>query len=151
MADVLHRLLPGRSPVIPYPPGFTFPPPARRPGRKGRFGLGAHSETYPRWACACRTGLAKRAHGDAERAAGGVERQSRRRAGAVGARRRRPGLRAECDLLLDGGTAGGAASTVVDFSGYDGGYGYRILREGAVSDEQIEEMLTSKREDLQKP
>ena len=40
---------------------------------------------------------------------------------------------------------------MVDFSGYDLGFGYRILREGAVGDEEIEEMLSRKREDLQKP
>jgi hypothetical protein len=40
---------------------------------------------------------------------------------------------------------------VVDFSGYDRGYGYRILRGGAVSQAQIDEMLSRKREDLQKP
>jgi L-threonylcarbamoyladenylate synthase len=154
MTDVLLRLLPGPlTVVVPYPEGFSYPPPAEATWtRKGRFGLGSRSETIPtlglrvpRWpqAAAIMATLsvpllassANRAGEPAPSALDEVE----------------PGLRAACDLLLDGGPAAGVASTVVDFSGYDRGYGYRILRAGAVTREQIDEMLIRKREDLPRP
>jgi hypothetical protein len=37
---------------------------------------------------------------------------------------------------------------VVDFSGYEDGRGWRIVREGAMSARQIDEALKRKREDL---
>ena len=154
MTDVLHRLLPGPlTIVVPYPPDFACPPPASAVWtRRGRFGLGSRSETIPtlgvrvpRWPQAAAVMatlsvplLASSANRAGEPAPSALE--------AVDL-----GLRAECDLLLDSGPCGGVASTVVDFSGYDRGYGYRILRGGAVSQAQIDEMLSRKREDLQKP
>lgn len=154
MTDVLLRLLPGPlTVVVPYPAGFAYPPPASASWtRKGLLGLSSRSETiptlgvrvphWPRAAAVMATlsvpllaSSANRAGEPAPSALGRVD----------------PGLRSACDLLLDGGPSAGVASTVVDFSGYDRGYGYRILREGAVSQAQIDEMLSRKREDLQKP
>ena len=154
MTDVLQRLLPGPlTVVVSYPAGFHYPAPASAVWtRRGRLGLGSRSETIPtlgvrvpHWPQAAAVMatlsvplLASSANRAGEPAPSALE--------AVD-----PGLRAECDLLLDGGPSGGVASTVVDFSGYDRGCGYRILREGAVSQAQIDEMLSRKREDLQKP
>jgi len=154
MTDVLQRLLPGPlTVVVSYPAGFHYPAPASAVWtRRGRLGLGSRSETIPtlgvrvpHWPQAAAVMatlsvplLASSANRAGEPAPSALE--------AVD-----PGLRAECDLLLDGGPSGGVASTVVDFSGYDRGCGYRILREGAVSKAQIDEMLSRKREDLQKP
>ena len=151
MTDVLRRLLPGALTVIvPYPPRFTFPAPAEATfEKKGRLGRRASRETFatlgvrvPHWPTAARimstlsvplvASSANRAGEPAPRALADVD----------------PALLAECDLALDGGTVAGVASTVVDFSGYDDGYGWRILREGAVSAAQIDEMLKRKREDL---
>jgi L-threonylcarbamoyladenylate synthase len=151
MTDVLLRLLPGPlTLVVPYPPRFTFPPPGVATfEKKGTFGLRARRETVetlgirvPHWPAAARimatlnvplvASSANRAGGPAPAALADVD----------------PGLLAECDLVLDGGATGGVASTVVDFSGYDDGHGWRILREGAVSAAGIDEMLTRKREDL---
>jgi L-threonylcarbamoyladenylate synthase len=42
-------------------------------------------------------------------------------------------LRAAADLVLDGGDLPGAASTVVDLSGFDAGGDYAVLREGAIA------------------
>ena len=154
MTDVLQRLLPGPlTVVVSYPAGFHYPAPASAVWtRRGRLGLGSRSETIPtlgvrvpHWPQAAAVMatlsvplLASSANRAGEPAPSALE--------AVD-----PSLRAECDLLLDGGPSGGVASTVVDFSGYDRGCGYRILREGAVSQAQIDEMLSRKREDLQKP
>jgi L-threonylcarbamoyladenylate synthase len=151
MTNVLLRLLPGPlTVVVPYPPGFTFPPPAEATfEKKAAFGLRRNRESFatlgirvPHWPSAARimatlnvplvASSANRAGGPAPAALADVD----------------PGLLAACDLVLDGGTAGGIASTVVDFSGYDDGHGWRILREGAVSAAGIDEMLTRKREDL---
>ena len=53
-----------------------------------------------------------------------------------------------CDLALDGGPAGGLASTVVDLSRYEETARWRVLREGAWTDADIEERLTRRRDDL---
>lgn len=154
MRDVLHRLLPGPlTIVVPYPPGFACPPPSsatwiskRRLSRRTRSEtvstLGIRVPRWPRRAALMATLrvplVASSANLAGEPAPSALE--------AVDSR-----VRAECDLLLDGGPAGGVASTVVDFSGFDRGYGYRILREGAVGKSQIAEMLSRRREDLEKP
>jgi len=151
MTDVLHRLLPGPlTIVVPYPSRFTFPPPATAVWeKKGRLGRRATRKTFatlgvrvPHWPAPVRimatlsvplvVSSANRAGEPPPAALDQVE----------------PALRARCDLVLDGGPIAGVASTVVDFSGYDDGYGYRILRRGAVSEEQIDEMLRRKRKDL---
>jgi L-threonylcarbamoyladenylate synthase len=151
MTTVLLRLLPGPlTLIVPYPPRFDFPPPAEAVFEKrGPLGLRSTRETFatlgvrvPRWPEAARilatlnvplvASSANRAGEPAPAALDDVD----------------PGLLAECDLLLDGGPVAGVASTVVDFSGYDDGHGWRILRAGAVSAAQIDEMLARKREDL---
>ena len=55
---------------------------------------------------------------------------------------------AACDLALDGGPAGGIASTVVDLSRYEETGRWRVLREGAWGAADIEERLTRRRDDL---
>ena len=56
-------------------------------------------------------------------------------AGAL--RRRRPGDRAGVDLAIDGGELTGLPSTVVDITGIEGGGEPEILREGALSSEEV--------------
>jgi tRNA A37 threonylcarbamoyladenosine synthetase subunit TsaC/SUA5/YrdC len=45
------------------------------------------------------------------------------------------------DLAIDGGELGGAPSSVVDLSGIDAGMGWRLLREGALSEAELTERL----------
>jgi L-threonylcarbamoyladenylate synthase len=50
-------------------------------------------------------------------------------------------LRDGADLVLDGGTLPGAASTVVDLTRYEGEGAWEILREGAVESGVVAELL----------
>lgn len=45
------------------------------------------------------------------------------------------------DLAIDGGELGGAPSTVIDLSGIDSGAGWTVLREGALSEAEIDRLL----------
>ena len=45
------------------------------------------------------------------------------------------------DLAIDGGELGGAPSTVVDLSGIDAGAGWKLLREGALSEAEVARRL----------
>lgn len=59
-----------------------------------------------------------------------------RRLGDVDAR-----IRAEADLLLDGGELPGTPSTVVDLSRFEDGGGWAVVREGAVPSAEVAAML----------
>ncbi|HYI36665.1 MAG TPA: L-threonylcarbamoyladenylate synthase [Thermoleophilaceae bacterium] len=48
-----------------------------------------------------------------------------------------PAVAGGVDLALDGGDLPGTASTVVDLTGYEDGGGHTVLREGAVSADQV--------------
>jgi L-threonylcarbamoyladenylate synthase len=54
-----------------------------------------------------------------------------------------PAVRAGVDLELDGGELPGIPSTVVDLTAYEAAGEYRILREGAVSADQLRAVLDS--------
>jgi L-threonylcarbamoyladenylate synthase len=51
------------------------------------------------------------------------------------------GLRAAADLVLDGGELPGTPSTVVDLSRYETGGKYELLREGALSANQLQRLF----------
>jgi L-threonylcarbamoyladenylate synthase len=151
MADVMYRLLPGPvTLVIPYPAGFRYPPPATADvSTTALFGLRRTSrrvETLgvrvPRWPEAARLLttltyplIASSANPSGAASPGTLDEVA-------------PALLAECDVILDGGPAGGVASTVVDLTSYDERHAWRILREGAMSGAQIEEALKRRRDDL---
>ena len=102
-----------------------------------------------RWACACRAG--RRAARLLETLSFPLVASSANLSGApapatLGAVD--PGLLAACDLVLDGGPAGGVASTVVDLSRYETTGRWRILRAGVWEAAEIEERLTRRRDDL---
>ncbi len=50
-------------------------------------------------------------------------------------------LREGADLVLDGGTLPGVASTVIDLRDYDAGGQWHVLREGALAAEAVRELL----------
>jgi L-threonylcarbamoyladenylate synthase len=52
-----------------------------------------------------------------------------------------PAVREAADFELDGGELPGVASTVVDLSGYEDGGAYTLLREGAVSEDELRRSL----------
>lgn len=52
-----------------------------------------------------------------------------------------PGVVGGADLAIDGGDLGGLPSTVVDVSAIDSGGGWRILREGALPEREVEARL----------
>ena len=153
LVEVARRLLPGPfTLLVPYPSGFEYPPPGtvEVESRGLGFKRGAHSVAtlgirVPRWPDAARVMGALRfpllassanpSRGSDPRSLDDVD----------------AGLRAACDLLLDGGAVDGRPSTVIDFSGYEHGRGWRILREGAFGEAQVREMLERERKDLPEP
>jgi L-threonylcarbamoyladenylate synthase len=52
-----------------------------------------------------------------------------------------PRIRAEVDLIVDGGELPGTASTVIDLSAYESDGSFSIVREGAVPAERVAELL----------
>jgi L-threonylcarbamoyladenylate synthase len=52
-----------------------------------------------------------------------------------------PAILAGVDLAIDGGRLTGAPSTVIDIAAIEAGGGWRLLREGALSRERIEQRL----------
>ena len=51
------------------------------------------------------------------------------------------GIREACDLVLDAGLLPGTPSTVVDLRGYEDGEGWTVVREGAMSTEELARRL----------
>jgi L-threonylcarbamoyladenylate synthase len=51
-------------------------------------------------------------------------------------------VRGGVDLVLDGGELPGTPSTVVDLTGYDHDRSFAVVREGAVTRQEIDELLT---------
>jgi tRNA A37 threonylcarbamoyladenosine synthetase subunit TsaC/SUA5/YrdC len=52
-----------------------------------------------------------------------------------------PAVARAVDLAIDGGELTGRPSTVVDLTQIEGGGGWRVLREGAVSEAELIELL----------
>jgi L-threonylcarbamoyladenylate synthase len=150
LTDACLRLLPGPvTLVVPYPEGFTCPPPGevaheeKRPVGKARSAvvrtLGVR---VPRWPAPARlletltfplvASSANRSGAPAPATLAAVD----------------PAVLAACDLALDGGPAGGVASTVVDLTRYEQAGDWRVLREGAWSAADLDERLTRRRDDL---
>ena len=150
LTDACLRLLPGPvTLVVPYPDEFVCPP-SGEVTHEGRRGLGrARSVTVrtlglrvPRWPAPARlletlsfplvASSANLSGAPAPATLSAVD----------------PDVLAACDLALDGGPAGGLASTVVDLSRFEETGRWRLLREGAWSSTDVEERLTRRRDDL---
>jgi L-threonylcarbamoyladenylate synthase len=144
--DAVRRLLPGGlTLLLPYPAGLDYPPPGKVEAA-GRARRGGEVETLgvrvPRWPETARVLgalslplLASSANVSGARPARSLD--------EVDAE-----IRAACDLLLDAGPVAGAPSTVVDLTSYEDDGRWRVLRPGAVSAEEIREMLARRRKDL---
>jgi L-threonylcarbamoyladenylate synthase len=150
VTDACLRLLPGPvTLVVPYPEGFRCPPPGEVVhDEKRSFGKtrGVRVRTLglrvPRWPAPARLLetmsfplVASSANPSGAPAPATLD--------AVD-----PGVLAACDLALDGGPAGGIASTVVDLSRYEETGRWRVLRGGVWGPAEIEERLTRRRDDL---
>jgi L-threonylcarbamoyladenylate synthase len=159
VADAARRLLPGPfTLVVPYPDGVTFPPfglvawpaddgaadGAEGGPREGGPGGGAAPAVVrtlgvrvPAWPPAARA-LARLPFP--------LLASSANPSGAhdpVGLSDVAPGVRAACDLLLDAGPTSGVSSTVLDLSGLQAGWGFRVLRPGVVGTAEIAAILAS--------
>ena len=155
LRDAFQRLLPGPvTLVIPYPEGFTYPPPGEVTHVASSFlGLRRREQVVqtlgvrvPRWPAAARL-LATLPYPLLASSANpsGV-------AGEAGSLDQvDAGVLAACDLLLDGGPTSGRASTVLDLTRYEEEGGWRIMREGEWDESYIAELLTRRREDLPTP
>ncbi len=139
------RLLPGGlTLLVPYPDGFEYPPPgvvtmstARGPREVATLGVRA-----PRWPEAARALgalpfplLASSANRSGDAPPGSLDEMD-------------PEVLAVCDLVLDGGRVAGVASSVVDLTAYEGEARWRLLRTGAVGEDEVVEMLARERDDL---
>lgn len=150
LTDACLRLLPGPvTLVVPYPEGFTCPPPGevaheekRGLGRTRKVAVRTLGLRVPRWPAPARlletlsfplvASSANPSGGPAPATLAAVD----------------PGMLGACDLVLDGGPAGGLASTVVDLSRYEQTGRWRLLRDGAWDADEVEERLTRRRDDL---
>lgn len=122
-----RALLPGAvTLVVPYPPGWSFPPPAATLGVR-----------VPAWPPPTRVlaalpfplvaSSANPSGGPAPARLAEVE----------------PALLAHCDLVLDAGPAAGVASTVVDLSQFAVDGTWRVLRAGALTETDIAARLAA--------
>lgn len=150
LTDACLRLMPGPvTLVVPYPEGFTCPPPGEVV-HEDKHGLGRPRRAVvptlglrvPRWPAAARL-LETLSFPLVASSANLSGAPAPAELGAVD-----PGLLAACDLVLDGGPVGGVASTVVDLSRYETTGRWRILRSGVWEAAEIEERLTRRRDDL---
>ena len=150
LADACLRLLPGPvTLVVPYPADFTCPPPGevvldekRGLRRARRVAVATLGLRVPRWPSPARL---------LETLPFPLVASSANPSGAPSAATLAavdPSVLAACDLALDGGPAGGMASTVVDLSRYEESGRWRLLREGAWGVAEVEERLTRRRDDL---
>lgn len=150
LKDACLRLLPGPvTLVVPYPESFTCPPPGevaheekRGLGRARSVAVRTLGLRVPRWPAPARL-LETLSYPLVASSANPSGAPPPATLAAVDS-----GLLAACDLVLDGGPAGGLASTVVDLSRYEATGRWRLLRDGAWAAAEVEERLTRRREDL---
>jgi L-threonylcarbamoyladenylate synthase len=144
--DAVRRLLPGGlTLLLPYPVGLDYPPPGKveAPGKgRRRREVETLGVRVPRWPEAARVlgALSLPLLGSSANVSGGPPARSLDEVDVE--------IRAACDLLLDAGPVAGAPSTVIDLSAYEEDRRWRVLRPGAVSHDEVREMLERRREDL---
>jgi L-threonylcarbamoyladenylate synthase len=143
--DAVRRLLPGGlTLLLPYPVGFDYPPPGKveGSGRDRRREVETLGVRVPRWPEAARVlgALSLPLLGSSANVSGAPPAHTLEEVAAD--------VRAACDLLLDGGPVFGAPSTVLDLTAYEEARRWRVLRPGAVTEDEVREMLRRRREDL---
>ena len=124
---VCRALLPGPlTLVLPYPRGWTFPPPAAT--------LGVRVPAWPA-AAACLRALEFPLVASSANPSGAPPPAALDEVD--------PELLAQCDLALDAGPASGVASTVIDFVEYAQTGRWRVLRAGALSTAEVAARLAA--------
>lgn len=150
-AELLHaclRLLPGPvTIVVPYPHGWTCPPPGavEWPGEGCSAAVATLGVRVPVWpgTAAVMAALGLPLVASSANPAGAPAPASLDEVDAE--------LLARCDLALDAGRVGGTASSVVDLSRYAETGRWRLLRAGAWGKAEIAARLAGKREEPQIP
>jgi L-threonylcarbamoyladenylate synthase len=144
-----RRLLPGPlTLVVPYPEGWTFPPPggvADAPAGKAGASVATLGVRVPAWppAARCLAALAHPLVASSANPSGGLPPATLDEVDAA--------LLARCDLVLDGGRVAGAASSVVDLSGYAATGRWRLLRRGAWDEAAVAARLRGEGEEGPRP
>lgn len=138
----VRRLLPGPyTLLLPYPSGFTFPPPgevtrreAGPPGRRARA-VATIGVRVPSWPAAAQllAGLPYPLLASSANPSGGPAPGSLDEVDS--------GVLAACDLALDAGAVSGEASAVVDLSAFEEEGAWRVLRAGGASLDDVRATL----------
>jgi L-threonylcarbamoyladenylate synthase len=121
--DALAALLPGPVTVVVANPGRRYPLACREDPE--RLGLRLIEGPLSDARCAVFQTSANPSGAPAPRAASEVD----------------PAILDGADVVIDGGDLPGSASTVVDVSTLDSAGGWRVLREGALSRDELERLL----------
>lgn len=145
-----RRLLPGPfTLLVPCPPGLRFPPAGEVPPQAPHAPASGPTRTLgvrvPAWPPAARA-LASLPFGLLASSANPSGGAAPRSLAEVD-----PGVLGACDLLLDAGQVSGLASTVVDLSHYAHDGRWRILRAGAVDEEDVAGLLGGAGEEPESP
>jgi len=137
-----RRLLPGPvTLLLPYPPGWDFPPPAEAGEACGRPPVPTLGVRVPAWPSAARVlvGLRRPLVASSANPSGASAPACLDDVDAA--------LLADCDLVLDAGPVSGLASSVVDLSLYAESGRWRVVRTGAWGEGEIAARLAGRLEE----
>ena len=137
-----RRLLPGPvTLLLPYPPGWDFPPPAEGGEACGRPPVPTLGVRVPAWPPAARVlvGLRRPLVASSANPSGASAPACLDDVDAA--------LLADCDLVLDAGPVSGLASSVVDLSLYAESGRWRVVRTGAWGEGEIAARLAGRLEE----
>ena len=141
-----RRLLPGPvTLLLPYPPGWDFPPPGEAGEAFGRPAVATLWVRVPAWPPAARVlaGLRRPLVASSANLGGAPSPASLDEVDAA--------LLASCDLALDAGPVSGRASSVVDLSRYAETGRWRLLRAGMWGEAEVAARLAGTREEPPTP
>jgi L-threonylcarbamoyladenylate synthase len=146
LCSACRRLLPGPvTLLLPYPPGWGFPPPGKAGETFGRPAVATLGVRVPDWPPAARVlaGLRRPLVASSANISGGPPAASLHEVDAL--------LLTHCDLALDAGVVRSLASSVVDLSRYAEAGGWRLVRAGAWGEAEVGARLAGTREEPPTP